>query len=156
MARYNAWQNASLVAAAGSLTDAERRADRGAFFGSIVRTFNHLLWDDALWLARFAGEEDAEARIEPSPDRPRLWEEFKERRLRRDTQIAAWADALTPEDLDRDIAWRPGGGSKRMVKPAPICAIHLFNHQTHHRGQIHSMLTAAGATPEPTDLPVMA
>ncbi|WP_299775375.1 DinB family protein [uncultured Tateyamaria sp.] len=56
MARYNAWQNGSLVAAADTLSDGERWQDRGAFFGSIAATFNHLLWDDALWLARFTGE----------------------------------------------------------------------------------------------------
>ena len=55
MARYNRWQNGSLIAAAAGLSDAERRRDRGAFFGSIFATLAHLYWADTMWLHRFTG-----------------------------------------------------------------------------------------------------
>ncbi|APX14178.1 DinB family protein [Tateyamaria omphalii] len=155
MARYNAWQNASLVAAADGLSDAARWQARGAFFGSIARTFNHLLWDDALWLARFDGDERPEMRVPVSLETPSDWDAFKALRGARDAEVSAWAEGLSVADLDGVISWYPGGGDVRVEKQAPVCFAHLFNHQTHHRGQIHGMLTAAGAVPEPTDLPML-
>ncbi|MEM7488063.1 MAG: DinB family protein [Pseudomonadota bacterium] len=155
MARYNSWQNASLIAAAGTLSDAARRRDRGAFFGSIAATFDHLLVDDGLWLARFAGVTRPvdEARAVPSAGDD--WAAFVACRAERDAAIACWAAALDEAALAGPVAWYPAGGSVRVEKPAELCAAHLFNHQTHHRGQIHAMLTAAGAMPGPTDLPMM-
>lgn len=155
MARYNSWQNASLVAAADTLSEGERMLDRGAFFGSIRATFNHLYWDDALWLQRFAGNERPEDRLGVSLDEPSDWETFKGLRVDRDVEIEGWAEGLQDNDLDGDVGWYPAGGSVRIDKPRALCVAHLFNHQTHHRGQIHAMLTAAGAEPEPTDLPML-
>ncbi|WP_299374143.1 DinB family protein [uncultured Tateyamaria sp.] len=156
MARYNTWQNGSLVTAADGLAPSERWMDRGAFFGSIAATFNHLLWDDALWLARFAGNTRPERDMDVSLTEPGDWDVFKARRAAQDATIEAWADALDADDLNEVIAWYPGGGEVRVEKPATVCFAHLFNHQTHHRGQIHGMLTAAGAEPEATDLPMLA
>ncbi|MEL6466487.1 MAG: DinB family protein [Pseudomonadota bacterium] len=155
MARYNAWQNGSLMTAADGLSDADRWQDRGAFFGSIAATFNHLLWDDALWLARFAGDTRPELTVPVSLEAPRDWEVFKALRLARDAEVLAWAEALSEADLSGVIAWYPGGGDVRVSRPATVCFAHLFNHQTHHRGQIHGMLTAAGAVPDATDLPML-
>lgn len=155
MARYNEWQNLSLMTAADTLSDAARWQERGAFFGSIAATFNHLLWDDALWLARFAGDARPELSVPVSLTEPRDWDVFKALRMTQDTGIQAWAEALKPDDLQGGVAWYPGGGETRVEKPATVCFAHLFNHQTHHRGQIHAMLTAAGAKPAPTDLPML-
>lgn len=155
MARYNAWQNRSLMAAASTLNHDARWQDCGAFFGSIARTFNHLYWDDALWLARFAGEERPEDHIPVSLDAPADWEDFKRLREARDAEITAWAASLSSQGLTGDLSFYPGGGATRITKLRALCAMHLFNHQTHHRGQIHGMLTAAGAEPEPTDLPML-
>ncbi len=155
MARYNRWQNTSLMNAACSLSDTDRWADRGAFFGSIAATFNHLLWDDALWLARFGGNERPEDSISVSLRDPADWSEFCAARQRRDSEIEAWAHGLAESDLTGDLAWYPAGLDKRVKKPKAVCAIHFFNHQTHHRGQIHAMLTAAGTEPEATDLPML-
>lgn len=152
MARYNSWQNKSLKDAADGLTDQARRADRGAFFGSITATFNHLYWADALILQRLQGNERPERDITHSLTNPETWEEFKTLRAQRDREIETWAALLSDRDLDGVIAWYPGDGSVRVEKPKALCAIELFNHQTHHRGQIHAMLTAAGARPEPTNL----
>ena len=155
MARYNAWQNGSLTTAACSLDAEARSADRGAFFGSIIRTFNHLYWDDALWLARFSGDERPEDHVPVSLDDPSDWQSFLDLRRARDAEVAAWAKALSPSDFEGALHFYPGGGDTRISKSRALCAVHLFNHQTHHRGQIHAMLTAAGAEPEPTDLPML-
>ncbi|RED12681.1 DinB family protein [Pontivivens insulae] len=155
MARYTCWQNRSLVSAADSLDHSARWAERGAFFGSIARTFNHLLWDDALWLARFAGDERPEDHIEPLLDAPRDWETFKAVRHARDREIETWAVNLNEGDLTGEVGWYPAGGVERIAKDRALCIVHFFNHQTHHRGQIHAMLTAAGAVPDVTDLPML-
>ena len=155
MARYNAWQNGSLLAAGDSLSDAERWRDRGAFFGSIRATLNHLYWEDALWLDRFAGNERPEDSVPVDLNAPHDWETFKTLRAARDEAVTTWANALEPADLSGDVAWYPAGGSTRITKEKSLCIVHLFNHQTHHRGQVHAMLTAAGVEPEPTDLPIL-
>ncbi|MEM8824635.1 MAG: DinB family protein [Pseudomonadota bacterium] len=155
MARYNAWQNRSLIAAADGLDDAARWQDRGAFFGSIAATLNHLLHDDALWLARFAGDPRPEDRLPTSVDQPNDWETYKATRRQRDADIFAWAEALDTASLTGRLIFHPGGGPNRVEKLRALCAAHLFNHQTHHRGQVHAMLTAAGADPGPTDLAAM-
>ena len=155
MARYNAWQNANLIKAADTLTDAERRADRGAFFGSITATFNHLYWADALMLARLQGDPRPERRIAHSLIDPAKWDTFKTLRTQRDAEIAAWAMVLSDEDSQGSTIWFPGDGSQRMECPRAVCTASLFQHQIHHRGQVHAMLTAAGATPGVTDLILM-
>ncbi|WP_168879704.1 DinB family protein [Rhizobium sp. P28RR-XV] len=156
MARYNTWQNASLVTAADGLTDEDRWKDRGAFFQSIAATLNHLCWADALILERLKGNERPERTIQHSLSDPSNWDAFKALRLQRNEEIEEWAARLLDADLNGSLVWYPGDGSTRIEKPKAICVIQLFNHQTHHRGQVHSMLTAAGAKPEPTDLQMLA
>jgi len=80
MARYNAWQNGSLIAAASALDEAARRADRGAYFASIHGTFNHLLWADEMWLSRFTGSARPGCGIKDSPRLVEDWDEFIARR----------------------------------------------------------------------------
>jgi uncharacterized damage-inducible protein DinB len=155
MARYNTWQNASLVTAADGLTNVDRWKDRGAFFQSIAATLNHIYWADALMLQRLKGNERPEETIKHSLTSPSGWDDFKTLRLQRDEEIEEWAARLLDADLNGMIVWYPGDGSTRIEKPKALCAIELFNHQTHHRGQIHAMLTAAGAEPEPTDLSML-
>lgn len=155
MARYNSWQNANLTTAADRLTDAERRADRGALFGSIVATFNHLYWADALMLARLRGDPRPERYILHSLTEPAEWEAFKDMRARRDAAIEAWAQALKDADLQGSTVWYPGDGFQRNERATALCAAGLFQHQIHHRGQVHAMLTAAGAEPGATDLMLM-
>lgn len=155
LAGYNCWQNASLVAAADGLTDAERWLDRGAFFKSIAATLNHLYWADALMLERIEGNERPQDVIKHSLTNPSNWPDFKKLRAQRDMEIVKWAKRLRNTDLGGIVAWYPVDGSTRTEMPKAICVVQLFNHQTHHRGQIHAMLTAAGTDPEPTDLPAM-
>lgn len=152
MARYNSWQNSSLVTAANELTNAERWMDRGAFFQSIAGTLNHLYWADALILERIKGNERPHDTITHSLTSPTDWSEFKSLRIQRDAEIERWAASTTDTDLKGAIKWYPPDGSAKIEMPKAVCAVQLFNHQTHHRGQIHAMLTATGVTPEPTDI----
>lgn len=152
MARYNAWQNESLLTAAATLDDAARRQDRGAFFKSIHGTLCHLLWADRMWLSRFAGTPKPTLRIHESGDLVADWEDFAAQRSEWDGRIADWARSLSADWLAGDLVWFSGATQREMRKPRALLVAHLFNHQTHHRGQVHAMLTAAGARPDDTDL----
>lgn len=155
MARYNRWQNASLYGAADDLDGTARLADRGAFFRSIHETLSHILWADKIWLSRFdrcekpgcAGHET----LKLWPD----WRGLKHDRLEMDDIIEAWTDSFRENDLSAPLEWYSGAAGRTMSKPVWLLVTHIFNHQTHHRGQVHAMLTAAGARPEDTDLFLM-
>lgn len=155
MSRYNTWQNASLVTAADGLTNEDRWKDRGAFFRSIAATLNHLYWADALILERLKGNARPEDTIRHSLTSPSDWADFKALRSQRNAEIEEWSARLRDADLGGTLVWYPGDGLTRIEKPKALCVLQLFNHQTHHRGQVHAMLTAAGAVPEPTDLQMM-
>lgn len=155
MARYNAWQNRSLYTAANGLTAAERALDRGAFFGSIHGTLSHILWGDQAWMHRFAGTPKQTGSIAESPFTQPDWQALSAVRLEFDTAISAWAQTVQPDWLAGDITWFSGALGRDMTKPRALLVMHMFNHQTHHRGQVHAMLTAAGAKPEATDIPFM-
>lgn len=156
MARYNRWQNSSHLGAASKLTDEERWEDRGAFFGSIAQTLNHVLWDDRVWLARLRGDKKSATDIgarHPYTNEPTDWDLFVRERTELDAEIVAWADTLTEEDLARSVRWMRG--DEEVETDFSFNVVHMMNHQTHHRGQVHAMLTAAGALPEPTDLQML-
>lgn len=151
MARYNRWQNRSLYAAADTLSPEERRKDRGAFFASIEGTLNHLLWGDMMWLHRFAETPKPKGGIKESATRITDWPALKAERAALDLAIVGWADGLSEEWLADDMRWLSSSGQAHSESNA-LLAMHFFNHQTHHRGQVHAMLTAAGTRPEDTDL----
>ncbi|KPH81935.1 DinB family protein [Bosea vaviloviae] len=152
MARYNAWQNQSLYTAAATLDDAARRQDRGAFFQSIQGTLCHLLWADRMWLSRFAGTPKPAVRIHESAGLVTGWDDLVVERQAFDATLTDWADTLSQDWLSGDLTWFSGATQREMSKPIGLLVTHMFNHQTHHRGQVHAMLTAAGAKPEDTDL----
>ena len=152
MARYNAWQNRSLYAAAATLDDDARRLDRGAFFRSIHGTLSHLAWGDTVWLARFTGAAPPQVTIKESPGFVPDWAGLVALRDDLDRRIAAWASELTADGLSGDLRWFSGALGRDVAKPKAMLVVHMFNHQTHHRGQVHAMLTAAGARPADTDL----
>jgi uncharacterized damage-inducible protein DinB len=152
MARYNRWQNRSLYGAAAGLTDAARREERGAFFGSIHGTLNHLLWGDQIWMHRFIGSPKPEGGIKESVGLVADWDALSERRRELDETIIAWADGMQQDWLDGSDTWFSGAMGREVTKPKWMLVTHLFNHQTHHRGQVHAMLTAAGAKPTDTDV----
>ncbi|HEV2509052.1 DinB family protein [Bosea sp. (in: a-proteobacteria)] len=152
MARYNRWQNESLYAAANGLADEARRLDRGAFFRSIHGTFCHLLWADRMWLSRFAGTPKPAVPGSESSRMIEAWDELVAERRVTDALIGDWAAGLTLEWLAGDLTWMSGISRRELTKPKAQLVMHFFNHQTHHRGQVHAMLTAAGAKPDDTDL----
>jgi len=153
MAKYNTWQNSQLLDVVEVMDHGDLAQDRGAFFGSILGTLNHLLWGDLLWLARFdkARQAPEGAHLTFCADGP-AW---CEGRRRCDQAIEAWAHALEPGQLEGDLLWYSGALQDDFKKPMRECVVHFFNHQTHHRGQVHAMLTAAGQNAPVSDLVFM-
>jgi len=157
MAAYNRWQNDSLYGSAGTLCDKDRKLQRGAFFGSIHGTLNHILWGDQRWLSRF-GEVEPPATISSMAETAGLYDEWQalvEARNSFDVIITDWASALNSKWLACEINWTSFALGKSFNHPAWLLAVQMFNHQTHHRGQVHGMLTAAGAKPDDTDIAFM-
>ena len=153
MAGYTEWQNRSIFSAADSISDSERRLDRGAFFGSIHATLNHLLWGDQLWLHRLAGT--------PKPNRDDIagsvslhdeWDSLKSDRFGTDAAILQWSRRVTADSIRGQLQWYSGITGSEVIRPRWALVVQLFNHGTHHRGQVHAMLTAAGAKPQDTDI----
>lgn len=155
MSRYNRWQNENLYGVADRLSDNERRLDRGAFFGSIHQTLNHLLWGDRQWMSRFADWPKPAVGIRESVSLYPDWSDLKRARGAADAAIIAWADEFDPEWTKGDLTWFSGGLNREVTRPRWQLVTHFFNHQTHHRGQVHAMLTQAGGKPHDTDLFVM-
>jgi len=155
MARYNRWQNGSLYAAAATLGDDERRRDRGAFFRSIHETLNHILWGDMAWMHRFAGTPRPEGGLTQSGALMADWAALVDTRRAFDTLIDDWAGKIDNDWLAQDLTWHSVAIDAQITRPRWLLVTHMFNHQTHHRGQVHAMLTAAGARPDDTDLPLM-
>ncbi len=154
MARYNAWQNRSLYREAGRLTDEQRRQDRGVFFRSLHGTLAHILWGDMMWMSRFDGWEKPSAG--PADGETWLdWEALKIERVEADRRISQWAGRLDSEALAGLLAWHSGVLGRDVSKPKWITVAHFFNHQTHHRGQAHAILTGFGMKPDATDLVFM-
>ena len=155
MTRYNRWQNANLYGVADRLSDDERRRERGAFFGSIHNTLSHLLWGDQIWMSRFTDTPRPQGGIAESVSMFPDWEELKRERAAFDDIMIAWADTVDPAWLAPNLAWFSQGAKREISKPKWLLVSHMFNHQTHHRGQVHCMLTQAGVKAHVTDLMAM-
>ena len=151
MAAYGRWMNGQVYAAAARLTDADRKADRGAFFGSIHSTLNHLLGGDRLWLGRFNGRSYPVGAIGVD-----LHEDFlalQDARRFMDDEITAWAAQLDAQQLAGPLTWYSGVAKRELTRPRWLCVVQMFNHGTHHRGQVTTLLKQAGIDPGVTDLP---
>lgn len=162
LARYNRWMNQRLYVVCEQLTDAQRKADRGAFFKSIHLTLTHLVWADKMWLARFAKQGVDFSALKPAlqglpestdytsdvhPD----WLELKHVRDELDAAIEQWIADMPPEFLSSTMQYANTKGVRR-AHPAWQALTHFFNHQTHHRGQVTSLLSQAGIDVGTTDL----
>jgi uncharacterized damage-inducible protein DinB len=161
MATYNRWMNDKVYAAAASLPHAEVSADRKAFFGSIQATLGHIAVADMIWLQRFAThpanyvslaalrglpiERDLAARPFDTLASLATHRQFL------DGVITAWASEVEEDDLDHVLVYTNTQGVASR-KPFFFLAMHLFNHQTHHRGQVTTLLTQAGVDVGSTDL----
>ena len=149
LALYNQRANERLYQACAALSDAERKRERPAFFGSIHGTLNHILLGDRIWLARFAGQRVPSTGLDAI-----LYEDFEELAAARsieDARIIAFTEALTSEQLDGTIRYRNNAGAL-CEDPIDLLVQHLFNHQTHHRGQVHDMLSQTEVPPPSLDM----
>lgn len=139
-AGYNAWCNTRLYAAAATVSDSDYRADRGAFFGSLHGTLNHLLVGDRIWMQRVTGEGEVPKRLDAI-----LCNDLAALRAAReveDARIIRYNEGLGEDDLARTIRYRTFANPATIEQPLATALDHFFNHQTHHRGQAHSLLTA--------------
>jgi uncharacterized damage-inducible protein DinB len=147
MANYNAFANHRLFEAAATLSEVDYRADQGAFFKSVEGTLNHLLVADRIWMKRFTGAGAAPDRLDAI-----LFRDFAALRAAReaeDSRIRVYVDALTGDEILRKITYRSITSAKLIEQPMWQALAHFFNHQTHHRGQVHALLTRiTGAAPE--------
>jgi len=139
LARYNEWANRRLYAAAAELSDAEYRSDRGAFFKSMHGTLNHLLVTDRIWMKRITGEGDVPDRLDAI-----LFDDLSGLRAAREAEDARIVDhvtGLTETQLAGVIRYRRVSTPDLYEQQLAPALAHLFNHQTHHRGQAHAILT---------------
>ena len=152
MAAYNAEMNRRLYAAADRLADAERRADRGAFWRSIHGTLCHLVWGDQMWMSRLAGW--------PKPTTPQRdsagmiadWPQLREARAQADSGVLVWAAGVSEPWLAGELEWFSGSEQRHIREPRGFVLMHFFNHQAHHRGQAHALITGNGQATGDTDL----
>ncbi len=150
MAHYNAWANRRLYDACAGLSESDRKAGLGAFFGSLHGTLNHLLVADRIWMARFTGE--------PAPGHAldaTLHEALPALRAARedeDARISAFVAGLDAAALAAPVTYVTTSTGLAVTQPLGAALAHVFNHQTHHRGQCHAMLTRLAVDAPPLDL----
>ncbi len=151
-ARYNRWMNEGLYALAAKLTGEERRRDLGAFFRSIHGTLNHLLLADRIWMGRFGV-------LPPLPFKglgDELYDDFgtlRDERRKTDDDLERWVATLTASQLKAPFTYKNSRGE--FTHPLWYAVTHLFNHQTHHRGQLTTLFMQLGHDPGVTDILVL-
>tara|TARA_R110000824_G_scaffold31115_2_gene101671 strand:- start:174 stop:665 length:492 start_codon:yes stop_codon:yes gene_type:complete len=150
-ATYNRTMNQAVYAVCADIPDDARKADRGAFFKSVHGMLNHLMFGDNAWMNRFDGG------TRPAPGtNVELFTDFDEMRAARealDGEIAAWAENLTDGWLAETVEWTSRTDNLTFNQPRWILVSHMFNHQTHHRGQLTTVLTQMGHDVGVTDFP---
>jgi uncharacterized damage-inducible protein DinB len=149
-ARYNRWANRRLYEACAALPAADYHAARPSFFGSIHATLNHILVGDSIWFGRFTGN--------PPPGVTKLNQilhddlaSLRSARAAKDEEIVAYCDQLDEAALNATFSYANMAG-QRFTDPLFPPLMHFFNHQTHHRGQVHGLLSHAGASPPELDM----
>ena len=153
MAAYNQWQNQAVYQAADRLSQAQREEDRGAFFKSVHGTLDHIIWGDSIWFARFTDT--------PMPANPvgellfPDWDALKAARLALDQQFLDWAELVGSDWLNETITWSSKLYGFTQTVPRWVQVQHFFNHQTHHRGQVGTLLKQLGQDVGVTDIPML-
>jgi len=152
-ARYNAWMNENLYTGCAKLSDAQRKKDMGAFFKSIHGTLNHILVGDRMWMTRFTGRPLPALTLDATvhEDFAELW---AARRLF-DEEITAFVANLEDDWLAQPFTFTSIAYKRTYTHPTWFLVTHMFNHQTHHRGQVTTLLKQCGIDPGPTDFPAM-
>jgi uncharacterized damage-inducible protein DinB len=151
MAAYNRWANGRLYTAAATLSDEDYRRPAGVYFGSLHSTLNHLLVTDRNWMGRFEGTGEVQSKLNAI-----LFERFDELRAareREDERIIRHVEGLSPTAIAGDFEYATTSG-KPQRQPRWEALVHLFNHQTHHRGHAHAVFTRLGV-PEPPPLDLL-
>jgi uncharacterized damage-inducible protein DinB len=151
MAEYNQWMNSKIYDVCAGISDAIRKADQGAFFGSIHKTLNHLLYGDRAWMGRFTQHPFSAPNM--GQDMYEDFEELRQARREMDDQILVWAKKLSPEWLNQPFEYTSNIDQCTRILPTWILVTHMFNHQTHHRGQVTTLLSQLGHDVGSTDLP---
>ncbi len=153
-ARYNRWQNQSMYAAAATLPDGTRKRNMGAFFKSIHGTLNHLLVGDQLWLDRFEGVPTSIVSLDQE-----LYGDFdvlEKQRVFTDNRLDRFVASLDEARLAGTLKFRRLSGDKsELTLPVAIVMMQFFNHQTHHRGQVTTLLMQCGVDVGVTDMPML-
>ena len=150
LALYNSWANRRIYEAAAALCDEDYRADHAAFFGSVHRTLNHLVLTDRLWMARFREEPPMPHALDHV-----LFEAFdalRSARLALDAEIEAFVARQSEDTLFVPFTYRTVTNPVTVTQPLAPALDHFFNHQTHHRGQTHALLTRIGCVAPSLDL----
>jgi uncharacterized damage-inducible protein DinB len=153
LADYNAWANGRVYRMAARLSDVDYRRDAGAYFRSLHGTLNHLLVADRVWLRRLTGNGPQPAALNEI-----LFDDLSElsaARAAEDSRLIGYVASLSDAQLEEDSDYRTLSGAPQRQRRRDILA-HVFNHQTHHRGQAHAILTTLGVRePEPLDLLIL-
>ncbi|HEY9699911.1 MAG TPA: DinB family protein [Trichocoleus sp.] len=152
LAEYNQWMNQKLYAVCAEIPDEKRKEDLGAFFKSIHGTLNHLLFGDRVWLGRFTGQPFA---ANVGQELYADFAELRQERVQTDQQIYDWATQLSLDWLNQPFEYTSNIDRKTRILPNWVLVTHLFNHQTHHRGQLTTLLSQLGHDLGVTDIPWM-
>jgi uncharacterized damage-inducible protein DinB len=147
-AAYNQWANGRIYDA--DLDDEEFNRDVGAFFGSMMRTLNHLLATDRIWMKRFTGEGDAPTSLDAIMHR--ALPVLRMARVAEDKRIIGWVEGLTEKALSGRFSYMTVSDMRTISQRLAPALAHVFNHQAHHRGQAHAILTILGRPSVPLDL----
>ncbi len=153
LSQYNMWMNQNIFDICDSLTDEIRNKDMDAFFGSIHRTLDHILYGDKAWLERLR-----DASFTPRDINKILypvWEDLKQQRIIVDKEIDDWVKTLNKTELEKTHTYTSNVDGKQRSVPYWVLVQHIFNHQTHHRGQLTTLLSQLGIDFGSTDLPFM-
>lgn len=153
MAEYSSWMNQKIYNVCSVIPDEQRKQDLGAFFKSIHGTLNHLLYADKVWMGRFTQQPFVGKSL--GQELYSNFEELKAEQAKMAQQILAWAKSLDSEWLNQPFEYTSKIDQKTRILPAWVLVTHLFNHQTHHRGQVTTLMKQLGYEPGITDIPWM-
>jgi uncharacterized damage-inducible protein DinB len=149
-ARYNAWANQRLYAVVGQLTAEQLAKDRQGFFKSVLGTLNHILLADLLYRERLEKKPTAFTRLDEVLHAD--FEPLRDAQFDQDAWYVGFCEAMDPTDLDGTLSFDTVGTNEYFSLPLRNCLANLFQHQIHHRGQTHHMLSHAGLAPPPLDV----
>jgi uncharacterized damage-inducible protein DinB len=153
MAQYNGWMNSRIYALCASLPDTELHKDRGAFFKSIYATLNHIMYGDLAFLSRFTGNPNIVP--EPGTDLFGTFSLLRTERAALDQRILVWSASLSQAWLAESLTYKSKIDGKTRTVPKWVLVTHMFNHQTHHRGQVTTLLSQMDLDIGATDIPFM-